>query len=114
MGTLSTTLASNQQAIGVSTGTGWAQFVLDHLDYIARRSATYVIDAVTMNDYRYDLQRYLTEKLTHRLDIQWIVLRLNSLPNDLAFDQPGKYIIPSEDLINNLYHTFVTISNNAS
>lgn len=84
----------------------WRQFVLDHLDYIAARSTTYTIEPELMNRYRYDLGRFLKERMTIHTDMAWIVLHLNYLPNDLAFDTPGEFIIPTDELCNKLYHSY--------
>lgn len=90
----------------------WRQFVLDHLDFIARRSQTYEIDSLLMNLYRYDLKRFLREHLKIHGDIAWIVLLLNNLSNDLEWETEGSYVIPDNSLISQLYHSYITISSN--
>lgn len=102
---------SQQDSMGDDQST-WRQFILDHLDYIAKNSRRYDIDANQMTEYRYDLKRYLKNELTLHFDIAWIVLLLNDLFNDFDFDQPGIYVIPNDRLINDLYHTYITISAN--
>ena len=113
--TLSALLGQSQRSsLGDDQG-GWRQFVLDHLDYISKRSKTYDIAADLMNLYRYDLKRFLKDYpgIKRNEDIAWIVLLLNDLPNDFSFVNPGKYIIPSDDLIKTLYHSYVTIHSNS-
>ena len=90
----------------------WRQFVLDHLDFIARRSTTYEIDSSLMNLYRYDLKRFLREHLKIHGDLAWIVLLLNNLSNDLEWETEGSYVIPDNSLISQLYHSYITISSN--
>lgn len=90
----------------------WRQFILDHLDYIAARSKTYTIEADAMNRYQYDIKRFLFDKLQVHEDIAWIVRYLNHLPNDFAFNTSGDFIIPTDSLIINLKHSFVTIQSN--
>lgn len=87
----------------------WRQFILDHLDYIAQRSNSYMIDADLMYGYRYDLQRYLKENQRIHQDIAWIVLLLNNMGSDLEFDTPGEYVIPNDTLIQNLYYSYMTV-----
>lgn len=94
-------------------GGSWRQFILDHLDYIKNRSQTYVVDEQTANQYRYNFDQFLEEKLERRTDISWIALLLNDLPNDFSFVDRTNYIIPSDDLINNLYLSYTTIQANA-
>lgn len=110
---LSTDLAaSDTDKLGDDQGT-WRQFILDHVDYISKRSITYDIDGALMNLYRYDLKRFLKTHLSRQRDIAWIVLLLNDFHNDFEFVNPGKYIIPSDELVNGLYHSYITITNNS-
>ena len=81
---------------------GWRQFVLDHLDYIAFRSKTYEIEDKLMNLYRYDLNRFLKESLKRHQDIGWIVQLLNSFKNDFDFGEVKYLIVPEDNLITNL------------
>lgn len=90
----------------------WQQFLKDHLDYIAIRSETYDIDGSSMEIYRYDLGRFLKEKLSRQVDLTKIVLLLNNMYNDFDFKDPKKYIIPSDALINSLYLNYRTTQNN--
>ena len=92
----------------------WRQFILDHLDYIAARSTTFSIDPPLMNQYRYDLKRMLKVYFKRHQDMEWIVLLLNNLPNDFSFYEPMSITIPSDELITNLYHSYITIASNAS
>lgn len=89
----------------------WRQYILDHLDFIARRSKRYDIDGLVMNQYRYNLAHYLKENMKRRQDMAWIVQLLNDIPNDFHFVDQAVYIIPSDELINQLYHQFRTITN---
>jgi hypothetical protein len=86
----------------------WRQFILDHLDYIARRTAVYEITSLLMNQYRYDLARFLREHMSLRSDLAWIVILLNNMSTDLEFDTPGEFIIPTDELIDQLYHSYTT------
>jgi hypothetical protein len=88
----------------------WRQYVLDHLDYIAGFSRKYEIDAPLINQFRYDLKRFLKEYLSLQEDIAWIVLLLNNMPNDFSFSEAGEYTIPNDQDIKKLYHTFATIT----
>jgi hypothetical protein len=90
----------------------WRQFILDHLDYIAARCQTYTIEPDAMNRYKYDIKRFLFDKLQVHEDIAWIVRYLNHLPNDFAFNTPGDFVIPTDSLIIKLKHSFVTIQSN--
>lgn len=94
-------------------GGRWRQFILDHLNYIQNRSQTYVADEQTITQYRYDFDRFIKEKIGRQKDITWIVLLLNNLPNDFSFADKTEYIIPSDDLISNLYLSYTTIQANA-
>lgn len=110
---LSTDLAASDSGkLGDDQGT-WRQYILDHIDYIKRRSTTYDIDGPLMNFYRYDLKRFLKAHLRRQRDIAWIVLLLNDMHNDFEFVNPGKYVIPTDDLINALYHSYITIASNS-
>ena len=92
----------------------WRMYCLDHLDYIAMRSTTYVIDAPLMNLYRYDLRRFLKHYLKRHEDIGWIVQLLNNMRNDFDFSEPGNLIVPEDSLITSLYHSYMTIQANAA
>ena len=108
-------LITNSQKNTVSDDQGkWRQFVLDHLDYIALRSTVYAIDAPLMNLYRYDLRRFLKAYLKRHQDLGWIVQLLNSMPNDMDFAEAGNLIVPDDDLINRLYHSYISINANAA
>jgi hypothetical protein len=91
----------------------WRQFVLDHLDWIAVRSKSYLPSDVLMYQYRYDLVRYLKEARSRKTDIAWIVLLLNDIPSDFDFEEPQSLIIPSDELIQSLRGLFATVSGNA-
>jgi hypothetical protein len=110
---LSDLLAASQQNSLSDDQATWRQYVLDHLDYIAGQSQSFTIDAVLINQYRYDLTRYLKNELSRQLDIAWIVLLLNDMANDFDFDQPGNYKIPTDRLINDLYHVYIAIVANS-
>lgn len=90
----------------------WRQFVLDHLDFIDARSGNFDVDAETVYSFRYDLPRFLRERMSRQVDMAWIVNLLNTLPNDLAFDQAGTYVIPTDRVITDLYLSFSTVQNN--
>jgi hypothetical protein len=103
-------LLQNSQRNTTSDDQGaWRIFILDHLDYIAKYSKTYDIDAPLMNQYRYNLNHFLREHLQRREDIGWIVLLLNSLHNDFEFFETGHFVIPQDKLITDLYHSYITI-----
>lgn len=91
----------------------WRQYIVDHLDYIAARSTTYNIEPSVMEQYRYDLDRFLKEKLTRHEDLGWIVLYLNSMPNDLLFVDVKKIVVPSDSLIQSMYLNYLAVSANA-
>ncbi len=108
------TLITNSIKNTVSDDQGlWRQFILDHLDYIAARSRPFNVDAEVANLYRYDLSRFLSVKLMRHQDIAWIVLLLNSMSNDFAFDGPMTILVPTDDLIVRLYHSYISINANA-
>lgn len=109
---LSTLLAATQQDSFDDDHGLWRQFILDHLDLIARRSGKYALDATLVNQYRYDLNHFLKDHLKRRNDIGWIVLLLNNLKNDFEFSEPVTLIIPSDKLIGDLYHSYITITSN--
>lgn len=109
---LSAILASTANGTTSDDNGPWRQFILDHLDHIAARSKTYTIEPAAMNRYKYDIKRFMFEKLQIHEDIAWIVRYLNYLPNDFSFDKPGDYIIPTDSLIIKLKHRFVTIQAN--
>jgi hypothetical protein len=92
----------------------WRQFILDHLDYIAQQATTYQISATLMNMYRYDLRRFLKEDRNRNEDMAWIVLLLNYLPNDFSFVDIKTLIVPTDDLIINLYHKFLAVNQAAT
>jgi len=87
----------------------WRQYILDHLDYITARTRPSEIDILLINEYRYDLDSFLKEKMSIQGDIAWIVLLLNNLTCDFEFTEPGVFIIPSDELISQLYHSYSTV-----
>lgn len=91
----------------------WRQFVLDHLDWLSARSITFTISPEKMNLFRYDLKRYLKDELNRHEDITWVVLLLNDLGNDFAFDVPGTYLVPADSEVISLYHSHRTNTANA-
>lgn len=106
-------LLANAAAGSTSDDQGaWRQFILDHLDYIKNRSKVYTIEPDAMYRYQYDVKRFLYEKLQVQQDIGWIFLILNYLPNEFAFDTPGDFYIPTDDLIVSLKHSYMTVTNN--
>lgn len=106
-------LLSDQLNSTVANDNGpWRQFVLDHLDYLARRTVPRTIDALEMNQYRYDLARFVKEKMQRSQDMTWIVLLLNNLSCHLDFKEPGDYVIPEDRLILDLYSLYVTTTAN--
>ena len=109
---LSSLLASiSNTTVGDDQGT-WNQFVSDHLDEIAQNSTSYDIAPIVMYKYRYNLDYFLKDNLKRNQDIGWIVRKLNDLPNDFAFDQPGIYVIPTDNYILKLYNEYKTIESN--
>ena len=90
----------------------WRQYVLDHLDYITARSPKYDVADEVMNLFEYDLGRFLKDHMSRSSDLAWIVRLLNNLPNDLSFYKSGIYIIPSDELLNQLYSSYRTINKN--
>lgn len=112
---LSQILATNIASNVLSDDNGpWRQYILDHLDYISVRTKPSQIDRLLINQYRYDLARYLKDKAGIRGNIAWIVLLLNNIKSDFEFTEPGIYIIPTDDLINALYHSFITLETNSN
>lgn len=103
-----------QKDDGADDQGSWRQFVCDHLDYIAVRSRTYNIKPEVMELYKYDLPRFLKDRMSLHWDIGWIVVLLNDLGSELGFSDYGNYVIPSDTLISNLYHSYKTIAANAT
>lgn len=73
---------------------------------------TYAIEPEVMNLYRYDLDRFLKDRMNRHADIAWIVKLLNNLPNDLSFDTAGDFLIPTDSLIQKLFHSYTSIKAN--
>lgn len=92
----------------------WRQYILDHLDYIAARSSTFPIEPTLMNQYRYDLRRFLKYNMNRHQDIGWIVQLLNNMKNDFDFVDVTNLIIPDDSLITQLYFQYKTIISNAN
>lgn len=92
----------------------WRQFILDHLDYITRRSTKYSLDGEVANRYRYDLDHFLKKNMQRSQPMAWIVLSLNGMKNDFEFSGPCDLVIPSDSLIRELYDSFITIQKNQS
>lgn len=90
----------------------WRQFVLDHLDYIQQRSQTFSIEPTLMNQYRYDLKRFLKYHMNRHQDICWIVQLLNKLPNDFDFVDRSEIMVPTDSLITQLYFQYTTVTKN--
>jgi len=91
----------------------WRQYVLDHIDWLKARIQPTEIQDLLMNQYRYDLERFLRDEVRLQLDVAWIVLLLNDMSCDFEFVQPGTYLIPQDALINSLYHSFATLRANS-
>lgn len=91
----------------------WRQFVLDHLDYIALRSRSYLIDPPLMNLYRYDLKRFLKDYLKRHEDMGWIVQLMNSMKNDFDFVDIENLIVPEDSLLQKLYQSYITVQANS-
>lgn len=109
---LSTLLANEQNNSRGDDNGPWRQFILDHLDYMARRSTRYNLDGPLINQYRYNLKHFLKDHLKRREDIDWIVLLLNNLHNDFEFADPVTLIIPTDKLIQDLYHSYISVISN--
>jgi hypothetical protein len=103
-----------KQVTGSDDQGPWRQFVLDHLDYIAKATRPVDLDILLINQYRYDLPRFLKERMGLRTDMAWIVVLLNNMTSDFDFKEPGTLIVPGDDTIINLYHSFSTITANAN
>jgi hypothetical protein len=104
---------ANRTQMGDDQGR-WRQFILDHLDFIARRSQTKEIPAEMMNLYRYDLDRFLKQECSRNEDIAWIVLLINDLPSDFEFVGVRFLIVPTDDLISSLFHSFSSLNRRSS
>ena len=92
----------------------WRQYVLDHLDYISSRSTLFPIEPTLMNQYRYDLRRFLKYHMNRHQDIGWIVQLLNNIRNDFEFTDIDNLIIPDDSFITQLYYQYKTIISNAT
>ena len=108
MGVSSSLQAVMTDSFGNDNGT-WRQFVCDHLDYIQARSPTYLPEPEVMNQYKYDLSDYLKVGLSRKKNIGWIVCLLNGMASDLEFDESRTYVIPTDELISQLYTTYKSV-----
>lgn len=104
---------NNKSTIGDDHGR-WRQFVLDHLDFITLRSGSYAITAEQMNLYRFDLRRFLKERMTRHENMEWIVRLLNNMANDFEFEEACTLVIPTDRTMVDLYHSYMTISSNGT
>lgn len=95
----------NSGTISDDDGT-WRQFVLDHADYIKTNSQLYEITESVMNIYKYDLRRFLKEKMGRNEDVEWIFLIINDLKSDFDFDVAKNYYIPADTFMINLYTNY--------
>lgn len=86
----------------------WRQYILDHLDNIRKTSETFVLDGPLMNLYRFDLRRFLYDKMNRHEDLTWIVLLINDIPSELEFVNIDNLIVPTDSLITKLYHSYRT------
>lgn len=91
----------------------WRQFVLDHLDYIAHQSQSFLVDETVMNRYRYDMRLFLKENLNRHQDMLWVVQILNDVPTEFDFHGAMTLIVPTDDLLVGLYRTYRTQLANA-
>ncbi len=86
----------------------WRQFVLDHADYIKENSELYSVGDQLINIYKYDLRRFLKDRMNRTEDIEWIFLIINDLKSDFDFDKTGNYWIPSDQFMIELFNNFQT------
>jgi hypothetical protein len=86
----------------------WVQFVDDHIDYILANSAKFELTPQTAERYAYRMRQFLKLEMSRHYDIEWIVLKINGIPNDFEFRKQITLSIPEDSFISDLYQKFMS------
>lgn len=89
----------------------WVQLIKDHIEYIRETSTERTISADFFRPYKYNLNYYL-RAIAFNPSMEWIVRLINDMPSDMDFIHINTILVPSKNVIKELYKVYQSLEAN--